>query len=90
MRLPKARPENHRGKERARELRPQARVDAKKARPILPDHGEHRAGLDGHVEHISPGMLEIDEIPGEDEVAGGRDGKEFGQALDDAEDQRIN
>ncbi len=90
MKLPKSRPSTAAGRNAHGELRPQARIDAEKARAVFPHHGEHRAGLDGHVEHVAAGMLEIEQIAGEDQVAGGRDGQELGQALDDAEDQRIN
>ena len=35
-------------------------------------------------------MLEADEVARQDQVPGGRDGKELGKALDDAEDECIN
>ncbi|MGH8691418.1 MAG: hypothetical protein ACREUS_10365 [Burkholderiales bacterium] len=35
-------------------------------------------------------MIEIEKVTGEDQMPGARDRQEFGQPLDDAEDQRVD
>ena len=62
------------------------KVDTKETRAVFPQHGEHRAGLDREVEHVAARMIEVEQVAGEDQVAGARHRQELGQALDDAED----
>ena len=75
--------------ERHDEVAPELQVDAEKTRAILPQHGEHRAGLDRDVEHVAARRVEVEQVAGEDQVAGARDRQEFRQPLDDAEDERV-
>ena len=49
------------------------------------DDGQDGAGLDDDVEEVA---LAREPLLGDEEVAGGGDGKEFGDAFDDAEDER--
>ena len=63
--------------------------EPKKAGPIQPDHGENRAELDEHLEDAGEVALEVDPIARDDQMAGGRDGNELGNALDDSEDRRL-
>ena len=48
--------------------------------------GEDRAGLDRDVEDLRLVVGHAEQRAGEDQVAGARDGQEFGQAFDDAHD----
>lgn len=57
------------------------------ARPVFPDHRQDGAGLDDDLEELAALVVEIEQVAGEDQVAGRGDGQEFGQALDHAEDQ---
>src|SRR3990170_4063171 len=61
----------------------------RKAMSRLRHHREHRAGLDCDVEHVAAGWIEIEQRAGEDEVAGARNRQELGQALDEAENERV-
>ena len=58
-------------------------------RAVLPHHREHRAGLDHDLEDLALLVVEVEQIGGEDQVAGARDGEELGEALDDAEHERL-
>jgi hypothetical protein len=67
-------------------LRGQGHQRIADALPVDKDDGEDRAGLDGDVEDLGLGIVEAEQRAGEDQVACGGDGKEFGQALDHAHD----
>ena len=63
-------------------------------RPILlavvPDDGEHRAGLDRDVEQLGLLVGPAEQGAGEDQVPGAGDGQELGQPFDDAEDEGLD
>ena len=69
--------------ERARSIREEPRA-------VLPHHREHGAGLDDDLEDVPALVVRAEQVAGEDEVAGRGDRQELGQALDDAEDERVN
>ncbi len=54
--------------------------------PVHQHDREDRAGLDGDVEYLGLVVVETEQSAREDQVAGGGDGKELGQALDHAHD----
>ena len=56
--------------------------------PVEDDDGEDRAQLDDDVERRPLLRIEAEQLGGEDQVAGRGDREEFGDALDDAEDDR--
>ncbi len=62
--------------------------DRDEPRPELPADGEDRAGLDHDLERLRLLAGVARERAGDDQVAGGGDRQEFGEALDDAEQQR--
>ena len=92
-RLRERQPEHHRGHERDQHVEREALRDpvaadvgdgAREALPVLPDDGEHRAGLDRDLEHLGRLAGEAQQRAGDDQVPGRRDRQELGQALDDA------
>ena len=54
---------------------------------VLPDDRENGAGLDDDFEQLAAFVVEIEQIAGENQVAGRGDRQEFGQPFDDAENQ---
>ena len=56
--------------------------------PVEDDDREDRAQLDDDVERRPLLRVEAEQLGGEDQVAGRGDRQEFGDALDDAEDDR--
>jgi hypothetical protein len=54
--------------------------------PVDQDDREDRAGLDRDVEHFGLVVVKTEQRAGQDQVACRGDGKEFGQAFDDAHD----
>ena len=59
------------------------------ARAVFPDDGQHRAGLDHDVEHVPALVVRPQQVAGEDQVPGARDGQELGEPLHDAEEERV-
>ena len=57
------------------------------ALPVLPAHREDRAGLDGDDECLPRGDAEADDVFSDDQMASAGDRQEFGQSLDNAEQQ---
>jgi len=57
--------------------------------PEVPADGQNRTELDHDLEYFALFVGVIEQIPRHDQMAGGRDGQEFGQPLDDAEDGRF-
>ena len=57
-------------------------------RAELPAHGEDRAGLDHDLEGLRLLAGVAQQRAGHDQVAGGRDGQELGEAFDNAEQGR--
>ena len=55
--------------------------------PVFPDDGQNGAGLDDDFEQFAAIVVEIEEVAGQNEMAGGRDRQKFGQPFDDAEDE---
>ena len=66
--------------------RPRATTDAL---AILPDNRQDGAGLDDDLEQLAALVVEIEQVAGEDQVAGRRDRQEFGQPFDDAENESL-
>src|SRR5579864_5650336 len=60
---------------------------ADQPRAIFPAHREDRASLDHDLEHLGALAGVAEQRSGDDQVARGRDGQEFGETLDDAQDQ---
>jgi len=58
-------------------------------RAVFPHHREDGAGLDHDLEELAAVVIEVEQVAGEDQVAGAGDRQEFGQAFDHAEDQRL-
>ncbi len=58
---------------------------------VQDEHGEDGADLDHHEEQGEElfRYLQLDELVDEDHVAGRRDGKPFGDALDDADEEGL-
>jgi hypothetical protein len=81
--------ERGRGDEGDDEIAVKRDVDAEEARAVLPHHRQHRAGLDHEVEHRPALFGRVQQVRGEDEVAGARHRQELGQAFDDAENERL-
>ena len=65
----------------------EARGDLAEPRAIFPADGEDGARLDDDLEHLRALARVAEQRSGDDQVAGRRDRQEFGQALDDAEDE---
>ena len=57
--------------------------------PEFPAHGKNCAGLDHDFEYLDFFAGEIKQAAGEDQVPGRRNRQKFGQAFDDAHDQRL-
>lgn len=59
--------------------------------PEVNDHGEHRAGVEHDEEqrHGGRGGIETEELLHDDDVGGTGNGEEFGEALDDGEDDDV-
>ncbi|VXA88398.1 hypothetical protein AERO8C_70078 [Aeromonas veronii] len=67
-----------------------AKVDANQAKQAAPedgDHGEDGAKLDHHFESGSLGPFKAQQMADDNHVAGGGDGEELGQPLDDAQNK---
>ena len=73
-----------------RRVAAQAAKGMREAAPVLPDDGEDRAGLDHDLEYLRLVAVEADQVAREDQVPRARDGEEFGQTLDDAQDQGVD
>ena len=63
--------------------------DAPQPRAVLPAHGQNRGELDDDVEYLRLFAVEADQLSGDDQVAGARNGKEFGKTLDNSEKKRL-
>jgi hypothetical protein len=65
------------------------RVHRNGQQPAEIDHRDRKDGaqLDQHLEG-APGTVELEEMPDQKEVGGRRNRNEFGEAFDDAENQR--
>ena len=59
-------------------------------RPIFPAHGQDGAELNHDFEQLSALVVELQQAPDHDQVAGARDGKKFGEAFDDAQNERFD
>ena len=57
--------------------------------PELPAHREDGRALDDDEQAIDGGAFEAEQVAGEDQVPGAGDGQEFGDAFDQAEDDRV-
>jgi len=88
--------DDRRRHERHRKMQPEALRCAlgrdanqrmRKSMAVLPDDGQHGAGLDDDVEHLAALIVEAEQIGRQDQVPGARDRQKLGQPLDDAEDQ---
>ena len=64
-------------------------VGALPLRPEVDDDGEHGAGVqhDQQQRHFRRGGVEAEQFFGNDNVGGTGDGQEFGEALDDGQDE---
>ncbi len=62
--------------------------DLDQALAIVPAHGEDGGELDDDLEHLAGVVVVAEQVAEDDEVAGGGHRQEFGQAFDDAEDER--
>jgi hypothetical protein len=96
MALPKARPSTASGRKAMNRLSTRRLASGSRPRPakvrtlaVFPHHGEDGAGLDDDLEQLAPVVVEVQQVAGEDQVAGAGDRQEFGQAFDHAEDQRL-
>ncbi len=58
--------------------------------PVHQDHREDRAGLDGDVEHLGFGIVKPQQGARQNQMAGGRNGQELGQSLDDPHDGGLD
>jgi len=67
----------------------EAREGAPDPHAELPAHGEDRAELDHDVEDLALLAALAEEVRDDDEVAGGGDGKELGEAFHHSEDQGV-
>jgi hypothetical protein len=56
-------------------------------RPIHPANGKDGPGLDNDLEQLAAFVIKIEQISRQDQMPGGRNGKEFGDAFDDAQNQ---
>ncbi len=56
----------------------------------LPAHRQDGAELDHDLEDLALLVVEVEQLPGQDQVAGAGDGQELGQPFDDAENQRFD
>jgi len=65
----------------------QSRGDFPEPCAIFPADGEDGARLDDDLEHLRALARVAEQRSGDDQVAGRRDRQEFGQTLDDAEDE---
>ena len=90
------RADHHGRQERDQEIAQEAellRVMAKAGRgageaaEILPAHRADRAQLDDDFEYLTGWAAKTDQIDGEDQMPGGGNRKELGQALDHAEEE---
>ena len=54
-------------------------------RAIFPAHRQDRRELDHDLEHLAALVVEVEQVAGQDQVAGAGDGQEFGKTFDDAE-----
>jgi hypothetical protein len=63
----------------------QARADRPEGAPVLHHHGQDRAELDDDVEHLPLIGIVAEDLGRKDQVPGRRDRDEFGEPLDDAE-----
>jgi hypothetical protein len=52
---------------------------------VFPDHRQDGTGLDDDFKQLAALVVELEQFPGQDQVAGGGDGQKFGQPLDNAE-----
>ena len=59
------------------------------ARAVFPDHGEDGAGLDHHLKDFGLVVVEVQQIGGQDQMAGGGNRQELSQAFDNAEDHGL-
>jgi hypothetical protein len=72
-----------------RRVAAQARQHAGRSGAVFPADGQHGGGLDHDQEQLAALVVELEQVAGEDQVAGGGDGQELGEAFDQAEDQRL-
>jgi hypothetical protein len=97
MALPKASPSTASGRKAMNRLRTRRLASRSRPRPakvrealaVFPHHGEDGAGLDDDLEQLAPVVVEVEQVAGEDQVAGAGDRQELGEAFDHAEDQRL-
>ncbi len=68
-------------------LRGEAGKHRGEAHPIFPDDGQHCPCLDGNGKDLALLVIEIEQVPGQDQVARGGNRKEFRKPFDDAEHQ---
>jgi hypothetical protein len=62
--------------------------DCPEGAPVEHHHRQDRAELDDDVEHRPGGGVIAEQLGSEDQMASGRDGQEFGDPLDNAEEDR--
>ena len=68
---------------------PQGAEYLRDAHAVLPANGEDRTRLDHDFEQLALLVVEVQQIAGENQVAGGGDWEELGEAFDQAENQRL-
>ncbi len=62
----------------------QARGHRSQLGAVFPAHREDRRELDDDLEHLAALVVEVQQIADQDQMPGGRDRQEFGQAFDHA------
>jgi len=63
----------------------EAAGDVQQALAVVPAHREDRPELDHDLEHLAGVVVVAEQVAEDDQVPGGRDRQELGEALDDAE-----
>jgi hypothetical protein len=67
----------------------ETREGARESRAVFPADGKDRAQLDHDVEDLALLVVQSEEVGDEDQVPGGGDGKELGEALHHSKDERV-
>src|SRR5260221_2293429 len=65
------------------------REGAREARAVLPADGEDRTQLDHDVEHLALLVVQSEEVGNDDQVSGGGDRKELGEAFHHSKDEGV-